>query len=92
MSHRLFTHVRNGNNSGGGAPSSSGASGGVNANNFGGIENSVDTSWSFQYGTYPFLHGEEDALVFLDQCHLSDLKLGRNVFIIMNISHYSMVT
>ncbi|KAL7531491.1 hypothetical protein ACHAXR_004070, partial [Thalassiosira sp. AJA248-18] len=23
---------------------------------FGGIENSVDTSWSFQYGTYPFLH------------------------------------
>ena len=38
--------------------------------NFGGIENSVDTSWSFQYGTYPFLHGEEDALVFLGQCFL----------------------
>jgi hypothetical protein len=63
-------HVRNGNNGGGGAPSSSGASTGVNANNFGGIENSVDTSWSFQYGTYPFLHGEEDALVFLGQCYL----------------------
>ena len=37
---------------------------------FGGIENSVDTSWSFQYGTYPFLHGEDDAIVFLGQCFL----------------------
>ncbi|KAL3788481.1 hypothetical protein ACHAW5_002540 [Stephanodiscus triporus] len=57
-------HVRNGNG-GGGAPSA--AEGG---NNFGGIENSVDTSWSYQYGTYPFLHGEEDAVVFLGQCYL----------------------
>jgi len=39
-------------------------------NQFGGIENSVDTSWSFQYGTYPFLHDEEDAVVFLGQCFL----------------------
>ncbi|KAL7536554.1 hypothetical protein ACHAWF_005494 [Thalassiosira exigua] len=37
---------------------------------FGGIENSVDTSWSFQYGTYPFLHGNDDAVVFLGQCYL----------------------
>lgn len=37
---------------------------------FGGIENSVDTSWSFQYGTYPFLHGEDEAIVFLGQCYL----------------------
>lgn len=37
---------------------------------FGGIENSVDTSWSFQYATYPFLHGPEDAIVFLGQCYL----------------------
>jgi hypothetical protein len=37
---------------------------------FGGIENSVDTSWSFQYGTYPFLHGEEESIVFLGQCYL----------------------
>jgi len=38
---------------------------------FGGIENSVDTSWSFQYGTYPFLHRHpEDAVVFLGQCYL----------------------
>ena len=63
---------------------------------FGGIENRVDTSWSFQvrcvmylieyvvawpayskvhpfallqYGTYPFLRGE-DAVVFLGQCYL----------------------
>mmetsp|Transcript_9899 Transcript_9899/g.17805 ORF Transcript_9899/g.17805 Transcript_9899/m.17805 type:complete len:634 (-) Transcript_9899:55-1956(-) len=41
-----------------------------NSNSFGGIENSVDTSWSFQYGTYPFLHGNEDAIVFLGQCFL----------------------
>jgi hypothetical protein len=39
-------------------------------NTFGGIENSVDTSWSFQYGTYPFLHGEDEAVVFLGQCYL----------------------
>lgn len=39
-------------------------------NTFGGIENSVDTSWSFQYGTYPFLHGEDEAIVFLGQCYL----------------------
>ncbi|KAL3786693.1 hypothetical protein HJC23_002782 [Cyclotella cryptica] len=37
---------------------------------FGGIENSVDTSWSFQYGTYPFLHGDEESIVFLGQCYL----------------------
>ena len=37
---------------------------------FGGIENSVDTSWSFQYGTYPFLHGHDEAIVFLGQCYL----------------------
>ena len=37
---------------------------------FGGIENSVDTSWSFQYGTYPFLHGDDEATVFLGQCFL----------------------
>ena len=37
---------------------------------FGGIENSVDTSWSFQYGTYPFLHGGDEAVVFLGQCYL----------------------
>lgn len=37
---------------------------------FAGIENSVDTSWSFQYGTYPFLHGKEDSIVFLGQCYL----------------------
>jgi hypothetical protein len=62
-------HVRNGNggsNSGATSPSSVLQGG----NNFGGIENSVDTSWSFQYATYPFLHEEEDALVFLGQCYL----------------------
>ena len=37
---------------------------------FGGIENSVDTSWSFQYGTYPFLHGKDESIVFLGQCYL----------------------
>ncbi len=37
---------------------------------FGGIENKVDTTWSFQYSTYPFLHGEEDAVVFLGRCFL----------------------
>ncbi|KAL3816848.1 hypothetical protein ACHAXA_005126 [Cyclostephanos tholiformis] len=60
-------HVRNGNNVDG-AP----ASGSILevGSNFGGIENSVDTSWSFQYATYPFLHEEEDALVFLGQCYL----------------------
>ena len=40
------------------------------SNNFGGIENKVDTTWSFQYSTYPFLHGEEDAVVFLGRCYL----------------------
>lgn len=39
-------------------------------NNFGGIENSVDTSWSFQYSTYPFLSDEKEAVVFLGQCYL----------------------
>jgi hypothetical protein len=37
---------------------------------FAGIENSVDTSWSFQYATFPFLHGKEDSIVFLGQCYL----------------------
>ena len=37
---------------------------------FGGIQNSVDTSWSFQYGTYPFLHGNDESVVFLGQCFL----------------------
>lgn len=37
---------------------------------FAGIENSVDTSWSFQYATFPFLHGKEDSVVFLGQCYL----------------------
>ena len=48
------------------------ANGGVlpTSNNFGGIENSVDTSWSFQYSTYPFLSDEEEAVVFLGQCYL----------------------
>lgn len=50
-------HVKNVN---GGEPTS---------NNFCGIENIVDTSWSFQYGTYPFLQDEEEAVVFLGQCY-----------------------
>mmetsp|Transcript_202 Transcript_202/g.506 ORF Transcript_202/g.506 Transcript_202/m.506 type:complete len:659 (-) Transcript_202:44-2020(-) len=37
---------------------------------FRGIENSVDTTWSFHYGTYPFLHGNDEAVVFLGQCYL----------------------
>ena len=37
---------------------------------FAGIENSVDTSWSFQYATFPFLHGKEDSIVFLGKCYL----------------------
>jgi hypothetical protein len=60
--------VRNGGNGGSAATSTSSAMQG--GNTFGGIENSVDTSWSFQYATYPFLHEEEDALVFLGQCYL----------------------
>jgi hypothetical protein len=54
-------HVQKNDNGGGVVPPS---------NNFGGIENSVDTSWSFQYSTYPFLSDEEEAVVFLGQCYL----------------------
>lgn len=43
---------------------------------FGGIENCVDTSWSFQYSTYPFLHIEDDAVVFLGQCYLLGEELN----------------
>ncbi len=43
---------------------------GSGRSNFGGIENKVDTTWNFQYSTYPFLHGEEDAVVFLGRCFL----------------------
>jgi hypothetical protein len=43
---------------------------GSGQSNFGGIENKVDTTWNFQYSTYPFLHGEEDAVVFLGRCFL----------------------
>ncbi len=57
--------------------SSSSESGGISqvsdGATFGGIENSVDTSWSFQYGTYPFLHSSEinaDAILFLGKCYL----------------------
>jgi hypothetical protein len=50
--YSLLVHIRNGIN-GGNAPLE--VASGVNANNFGGMENSVDTLWSFQYGTHPFL-------------------------------------
>jgi hypothetical protein len=62
-----LVHVRNGNN---GGIVSLATVGRVNNNSFGGTENSVDTLWSFQYSTYPFLHREEDAIVFLGQCYL----------------------
>jgi hypothetical protein len=50
--------------------SSSSAEIGNSRARFAGIENSVDTSWSFQYATFPFLHGKEDSIVFLGQCYL----------------------
>ena len=85
-SYSSSVHVRNDQRSNSDMPSVSDGSA-----NFGGIENSVDTSWSFQvrwcdfvcclckrssmilvfqYGTYPFLGGEDDAVVFLGQCFL----------------------
>ena len=51
-------------------PSSAESGGGGGTAKFAGIENSVDTSWSFQYATFPFLHGKEDSIVFLGQCYL----------------------
>jgi len=69
-SYSSSVHVRSSSNSGSSSsllPTSSDASGRAR---FAGIENSVDTSWSFQYATFPFLHGKEDSIVFLGQCYL----------------------
>lgn len=30
----------------------------------------VETSWSFQYATYPFLYAQDEAVVFLGKCFL----------------------
>eukprot|EP00985_Skeletonema_marinoi_P011477 scaffold5463_cov155-Skeletonema_marinoi.AAC.18 len=71
-SYSSSVHVRSSSNSGSSSssvlPTSSSDSSG--RARFAGIENSVDTSWSFQYATFPFLHGKEDSIVFLGQCYL----------------------
>ena len=35
----------------------------------------TNTSWSFQYGKCPFLHGHDEAIVFLGQCYLLGKEL-----------------
>jgi hypothetical protein len=63
-------HVSNNANTGSSSSSSSALASPSERARFAGIENSVDTSWSFQYATFPFLHGKEDSIVFLGQCYL----------------------
>ena len=42
----------------------------------------VETSWSFQYATYPFVYAKDDAIIFLRKCFL----LGEELMpLLMNI-------